>query len=271
MFGRAPKKSDNTKYYEALGVPKNASQDHLKKASEYSEEKCFEQWRRKWESSEHNKGVEGDVYGNEELEIKETAANIKSVENLKWHVFSIEHSEIRSIDDSICSYLGESLEEVGDQFENECAAVAAAAVVGGVREVVDRSVLNQKRWIAFLDRGYFWIAVEVAFCIDRFLERVADSKKMSTIRLDVEKFSGKKRSFQEGKKAQDLGYNKKGDEERRNRWRCRKYRLRMRRLLEELQQVEAWRRGASALLHSGKVVRVKKDGFDSRRGKEIHA
>ncbi|KAG6434253.1 hypothetical protein SASPL_105877 [Salvia splendens] len=77
-------------------------------------------------------------------------------------------------------------------------AVAAAAVVG-VRSF-DRSVLNQKRWIAFLDRGYFWIAVEVAFCIDRFLERVADSKKMSTIRLDVEKFSGKKQSFQEGKK-----------------------------------------------------------------------
>ncbi|KAG0463475.1 hypothetical protein HPP92_018985 [Vanilla planifolia] len=32
MFGRAPKKSDNTRYYEILGVSKNSSQDDLKKA-----------------------------------------------------------------------------------------------------------------------------------------------------------------------------------------------------------------------------------------------
>ena len=32
MFGRAPKKSDSTRYYEILGVSKNASQDDLKKA-----------------------------------------------------------------------------------------------------------------------------------------------------------------------------------------------------------------------------------------------
>ncbi|KAL3627083.1 cyclin [Castilleja foliolosa] len=32
MFGRMPKKSNNTKYYEILGVSKNASQDDLKKA-----------------------------------------------------------------------------------------------------------------------------------------------------------------------------------------------------------------------------------------------
>lgn len=33
MFGRMPtKKSNNTKYYESLGVQKNASQDELKKA-----------------------------------------------------------------------------------------------------------------------------------------------------------------------------------------------------------------------------------------------
>lgn len=32
MFGRAPKKSDNTRYYDVLGVTKNASADELKKA-----------------------------------------------------------------------------------------------------------------------------------------------------------------------------------------------------------------------------------------------
>ncbi|KAI8018773.1 hypothetical protein LOK49_LG04G00803 [Camellia lanceoleosa] len=32
MFERAPKKRENTKYYEILGVLKNASQDDLKKA-----------------------------------------------------------------------------------------------------------------------------------------------------------------------------------------------------------------------------------------------
>ena len=32
MFGRPPKKSNNTKYYEVLGVSKSASQDDLKKA-----------------------------------------------------------------------------------------------------------------------------------------------------------------------------------------------------------------------------------------------
>lgn len=32
MFGRAPKKSDNTKYYDILGVSKSAAQDELKKA-----------------------------------------------------------------------------------------------------------------------------------------------------------------------------------------------------------------------------------------------
>lgn len=32
MFGRAPRKSDNTRYYAVLGVTKNASQDELKKA-----------------------------------------------------------------------------------------------------------------------------------------------------------------------------------------------------------------------------------------------
>lgn len=32
MFGRAPKKSDNTRYYDILGVSKNASVEDLKRA-----------------------------------------------------------------------------------------------------------------------------------------------------------------------------------------------------------------------------------------------
>lgn len=32
MFGRGPRKSDNTKYYDILGVAKNASEDEIKKA-----------------------------------------------------------------------------------------------------------------------------------------------------------------------------------------------------------------------------------------------
>lgn len=32
MFGRAPRRSDNAKYYNILGVSKSASQDELKKA-----------------------------------------------------------------------------------------------------------------------------------------------------------------------------------------------------------------------------------------------
>lgn len=40
MSGRAPKKSDNTKYYETLGVSKSASQDDLKKAYKNHPDKC---------------------------------------------------------------------------------------------------------------------------------------------------------------------------------------------------------------------------------------
>lgn len=32
MFGRPPRRSDSTKYYDVLGVSKNANQDELKKA-----------------------------------------------------------------------------------------------------------------------------------------------------------------------------------------------------------------------------------------------
>jgi DnaJ family protein A protein 2 len=32
MFGRVPRRSDNTKYYDILGVSKKASEDELKKA-----------------------------------------------------------------------------------------------------------------------------------------------------------------------------------------------------------------------------------------------
>jgi len=32
MFGRAPRRSNNTKYYEVLGVSNTARQDELKKA-----------------------------------------------------------------------------------------------------------------------------------------------------------------------------------------------------------------------------------------------
>ncbi|VAI36209.1 unnamed protein product [Triticum turgidum subsp. durum] len=40
MFGRAPKKSDNTKYYEVLGVPKNAAQDDLKGSKSGASMRC---------------------------------------------------------------------------------------------------------------------------------------------------------------------------------------------------------------------------------------
>lgn len=32
MFGRGPRRGDNSKYYEVLGVSKSASEDELKKA-----------------------------------------------------------------------------------------------------------------------------------------------------------------------------------------------------------------------------------------------
>jgi len=32
MFGRGPRKSDNSKYYDVLGVSKNATEDEIKKA-----------------------------------------------------------------------------------------------------------------------------------------------------------------------------------------------------------------------------------------------
>ncbi|KAG6413899.1 hypothetical protein SASPL_126614 [Salvia splendens] len=105
---------------------------------------------------------------------------------------------------------------------------------GGVRDVVDRSVLNQKRWIAFLDR--------VLREETEFPRRKERRKILATTRKEMK--SGGAEGDAENSVSECGGS-----------WR-------------RMQQVEARRVRRS---HSGKVVRMKKDGFDSRRGKKIHA